>query len=192
MSFKDRLKALRKKRGLTQQQLAYLLDVSQNAIYNWENGKRQPKIEMIEKISSILKAPKTDLLDWDEIPEIHDMVYASELISFKDSLKKDCYKLNEDERKSFTEKIDNYISSGKNIENLSEREVYYANATLVIGCELLKHLLDLSYVNDISITVDLVADFLTLNDNLKNIVWELVESLCGKGYAAQVDINADL
>lgn len=51
MNFSDMLKTLRKNRGYTQKNLADILNVSQNAIYNWENGKRQPSIEMLEKIA---------------------------------------------------------------------------------------------------------------------------------------------
>ncbi len=49
--FADALKELRLKRGLTQAALACELQVSQNAVFNWENGKREPTIEMIEKIA---------------------------------------------------------------------------------------------------------------------------------------------
>ena len=36
-------------RGLTQTALARELQVTQNAIFNWENGKREPSMEMIRK-----------------------------------------------------------------------------------------------------------------------------------------------
>lgn len=51
--FSSRLKELRISRGLTQQGLATILNVSQNAIYNWENGKRQPDFETLEFIADI-------------------------------------------------------------------------------------------------------------------------------------------
>ena len=73
MSFKDRLKSLRKERGLTQQKLANLLHVSQNAVYNWENGIREPNIDTIQQIAKFLEcdiselfepiASKTDIID---------------------------------------------------------------------------------------------------------------------------------
>lgn len=50
--FPEILKSLRLKNGLTQEKLANALHVSQNAIYNWENGKREPNIEMLQKIST--------------------------------------------------------------------------------------------------------------------------------------------
>ncbi len=52
--FPHKLKSIRIKRGMTQKRLADSLNVSQNAIYNWENGKREPNIEMIKKIAVVL------------------------------------------------------------------------------------------------------------------------------------------
>ncbi|WP_324779756.1 helix-turn-helix transcriptional regulator [Thiobacillus sedimenti] len=40
MAFPERIKALRLRRGLTQQQLAFFVGVSQTAVAAWENGKR--------------------------------------------------------------------------------------------------------------------------------------------------------
>ena len=49
--FADELKNLRMERGLTQTALARELQVTQNAVFNWENGKREPSMEMIRKIA---------------------------------------------------------------------------------------------------------------------------------------------
>ena len=61
----DNLKAFRKKRGLTQSQLANYVHVSQNAIYNWENGKREPSLEMLNKLADGLNVPLMDLLSYE-------------------------------------------------------------------------------------------------------------------------------
>ncbi len=60
--FATRLKELRIKRKITQQDLADYLHVSQNAIYNWENGKRMPKMETIEKLAGALGVTTVQLL----------------------------------------------------------------------------------------------------------------------------------
>lgn len=53
MSFSEKLKNLRVEHGDTQSALATKLNVSQNAVYNWENGKREPNLETILKIADI-------------------------------------------------------------------------------------------------------------------------------------------
>lgn len=53
----DKLKAIRISKGLTQKQLAEIIGVSQNAIYNWENGKREPKFDTLRCIADALSVP---------------------------------------------------------------------------------------------------------------------------------------
>lgn len=63
MDFSNKMKKLRIANGLTQKQLADSLNVSQNAVYNWENGKREPSIDMIKKIAKVFDFPLYLLLD---------------------------------------------------------------------------------------------------------------------------------
>ena len=49
--FGDRLSALRKERGLTQDELAKRLEVTKSAISMYENGKRTPDYEILELIA---------------------------------------------------------------------------------------------------------------------------------------------
>lgn len=65
MTLQQRLKSLRLGRLLTQKELAGLLNVSQNAIYNWENGNREPNKEMIEKIASLFGVSPAYLMRWE-------------------------------------------------------------------------------------------------------------------------------
>ena len=44
-------KELRNNAGLTQQEIARSLDVSQSTITMWENDKRRPDLEMLEFIA---------------------------------------------------------------------------------------------------------------------------------------------
>ena len=53
---------LRKKQGLTQQQLADILGVSNTAISKWEHGNNLPDISMLEPLSIALKVDMLDLL----------------------------------------------------------------------------------------------------------------------------------
>ena len=45
---------LRKESGLTQMELARKLNVKQNTISNWENGKSKPDIIMTTKLAEVL------------------------------------------------------------------------------------------------------------------------------------------
>lgn len=61
--FPNRLKKLRTDSKLTQKQLADKLNVSQNAVYNWENGKREPNLDMMKKIAKVFDIALYILLD---------------------------------------------------------------------------------------------------------------------------------
>lgn len=59
----DKIKQIRKQAGLTQKELAEQLGTTQQNLAQYENGKRRPKIETIEKIADALKIPVGHLLD---------------------------------------------------------------------------------------------------------------------------------
>ena len=69
-NFSKKLKEIRISSQLTQKQLADKLGVSQNAVYLWENGLREPNLDMLEKISSVLGVNLYQLLGTDEIAQI--------------------------------------------------------------------------------------------------------------------------
>lgn len=62
--FSDRLAELRKKRGLTQQQIADELSVNRVTYTNWEKGNREPNLENVVKLAHILDVTTDDLLGW--------------------------------------------------------------------------------------------------------------------------------
>ena len=59
------LVALRKKHGLTQNELAKKLDYSDNTISRWENAELSPSIETLQKISEVYNIPLYSLLEED-------------------------------------------------------------------------------------------------------------------------------
>lgn len=67
MDFQDKLKKLRKNRGLTQEELAQALFVSRTAISKWESGKGYPNIDSLKAISKYFCVSLDDLLSTDEI-----------------------------------------------------------------------------------------------------------------------------
>lgn len=56
------LPELRKKKNLTQEQLAEMLGVNRTTVTLWELGINKPKIEMIEKLIEIFGCSISDLL----------------------------------------------------------------------------------------------------------------------------------
>ena len=59
----NKIKEIRKKKGLTQKQLGERLGVSQTMIAQYENGKRKPKLETLNKIASALDVSVSELRD---------------------------------------------------------------------------------------------------------------------------------
>ena len=51
--FPERLKDLRKEKGMTQIELATALGVSSGTVGMWETGKRKPSFEMFEKLTQV-------------------------------------------------------------------------------------------------------------------------------------------
>jgi transcriptional regulator with XRE-family HTH domain len=71
MSLALRLKTTRKKHGLSQSELANLVDVSQPTIANWERGGHIPRPDALSRIAAVLSIDTTWLLSG-ELPARHD------------------------------------------------------------------------------------------------------------------------
>ena len=65
MKFSDALKALRKEKGLSQQQLAGMLFVDRSSVTRWESGIRTPDTTVINKLSECLDYDIFSLLNED-------------------------------------------------------------------------------------------------------------------------------
>lgn len=66
--FGIRLRGLRKQRGLTQQQLATAMEMSEDAVSALERGKSLPGFETIEKLAKSLDVQLKDLFEFDGTP----------------------------------------------------------------------------------------------------------------------------
>lgn len=62
MEFKDSLREARKAAGLTQGQVAELMNITKSTYCGYETGKRQPDVAKIKQISDILGIPADKLL----------------------------------------------------------------------------------------------------------------------------------
>ncbi len=57
-----RIRMLRDKQGLTQQELADRLQVTRQTVSRYEIGRSQPDLEMLERMAQMLHVEMTDLL----------------------------------------------------------------------------------------------------------------------------------
>ena len=62
MEFADQIKKIREERNLTQEQLSQKLNVSRQAISNWENRRNLPDIEMLITIASVFHVSLDQLI----------------------------------------------------------------------------------------------------------------------------------
>lgn len=64
--FSERVRALRMKRGMTQQRMADALGISLNAYQKYEQGERFPPFEKLGRLCDLLRCPADYLLGRDE------------------------------------------------------------------------------------------------------------------------------
>ncbi len=93
MKISEKLPILRKRKGISQEDLANELDVSRQSIYKWETGESKPELEKIQKIAKILGVSFDYLLDEniditkvEDVPNdrVADIKYRQVFVSGKD------------------------------------------------------------------------------------------------------------
>lgn len=67
MELHEKLQALRKRKGLTQEELAGALFVSRTAISKWESGRGYPSIDSLKAISGFFSISIDELLSGEEL-----------------------------------------------------------------------------------------------------------------------------
>ena len=65
MTIGEKIKALRKAKKLTQEQLAEFLDISSQAVSKWETGMSSPDIDMLPRLAAFFQTTVDELLDFD-------------------------------------------------------------------------------------------------------------------------------
>ena len=63
MKIEDKIRRARLRKGITQNQIAEKIGISQPTYAQWENGKRKPKLETLKKIADALEVPVSTLYD---------------------------------------------------------------------------------------------------------------------------------
>ena len=67
MEFNQKLQELRKRKGITQEELAEKLYVTRTAISKWESGRGYPNIESLKAIAKFFSVTVDELLSADEL-----------------------------------------------------------------------------------------------------------------------------
>jgi transcriptional regulator with XRE-family HTH domain len=70
LEFEAKLVQLRRKHGLTQEQLSEKLYVSRAAVSKWESGRGFPNIDALKNISRVFQVPVDTLLSGDELIDL--------------------------------------------------------------------------------------------------------------------------
>ena len=65
----ENIKAFRKDRGLTQEELAIRVNVVRQTVSKWEKGLSVPDADMLQKIAEVLEVSVSQLLGREEEPE---------------------------------------------------------------------------------------------------------------------------
>lgn len=78
-----KIKELRKRKGLTQEELAELIQMEQNSISVMESGRNFPTLGTLEKIAKVLDVNLSDFFDYDYIEDIDVIKVSTEDIISK-------------------------------------------------------------------------------------------------------------
>ena len=70
MEFNEKIQELRKKKGITQEELANALYVSRTAISKWESGRGYPSIDSLKTLAKFYSVTVDELLSGDELLEV--------------------------------------------------------------------------------------------------------------------------
>lgn len=123
MNLGENIKRYRKNKKLTQKQLADKLQVSSITIQNYENNRREPSLEMLNKLAAILGCTVSDFLEERILTLRPDLTFSgSGKLKDEESIFQDalydyisfCYgsgdELTEDEILSLAKEITKYIN----------------------------------------------------------------------------------
>ena len=86
MEFGEKLQELRKKKGLTQEELAEALYVSRTAVSKWESGRGYPNIDSLKEISKFFSVSIDELLSGEKLLSIGEKENKSNIRNMCDLL----------------------------------------------------------------------------------------------------------
>jgi len=144
MEFHEKLQELRKRRGLTQEELAEALYVSRTAVSKWEQGRGYPNLESLKDISKIFSVTIDELLSGDVLLSIAEKDHKEKMRRTYDLLfgLTDLFALALIVLPLYPETVDGYIYSVNLLayNEISSRNllVYWGMFLLMIGFGVIK------------------------------------------------------
>jgi Predicted transcriptional regulators len=84
MDFNEKLQELRKRKDLTQEELAEALFVSRTAVSKWESGRGYPSIDSLKMIASFFSVSIDELLSGEELVNIAQNDHVQEMRQMRD------------------------------------------------------------------------------------------------------------
>nr|WP_319487344.1 helix-turn-helix domain-containing protein [uncultured Caproiciproducens sp.] len=84
MDFNEKLQELRKRKGLTQEELAEALFVSRTAVSKWESGRGYPSIDSLKVLASFFSVSIDELLSGEELVNIAQNDHVQEMRKMRD------------------------------------------------------------------------------------------------------------
>lgn len=104
------LKSLRQKKGLSQQQLADIIGVSQQSIYKYEKQNVEPELSMLISMADYFETSVDYLIGHSDVSHKIEKVQPFELNAEEAKLIRDYRKLSKSEKESISLVIKNYRS----------------------------------------------------------------------------------
>lgn len=82
----ENIRALRKNKGLSQEELAVKLNVVRQTISKWEKGLSVPDAELLAKLAEELEVPVSQLLSCTEVEEVQKDDISEQLMKINEQL----------------------------------------------------------------------------------------------------------
>ena len=86
MELNEKIQELRRKRGMTQEELAQILHVSRTAISKWESGRGYPNIDSLKAIANYFSVTVDELLSGEELLSLAQEDTRRREVRFRDLL----------------------------------------------------------------------------------------------------------
>lgn len=167
----NRLKELRKKKGLTQQELANEIGVTKLSVSNWENGKHEIKSDKAQILANYFSVPVTYLIGYDKDTMAKTLaLVAEELrnVSIND------YEKLEEISSAYTN-IEKYIGNPKKYEQFGK-----SLAPFNVNYILILQRLIIADKEVGANYADVLINYLTLDEYDKKVIFDFIKKLADK------------